>query len=58
MQARLAPEWAAARGPTHDESVNGRNVGAAPALPIVREGVYQLPPDNGGVPPAQPREQK
>ena len=29
---------------------HGRNVGGL-ALPVLQEGAYRLPPDNGGVPP-------
>ncbi len=58
IQQKLAGEWAAARGPEHDQAVHGRNVGAAPPVPIVREGPYQLRADNGGTPPSQSVEPK
>ncbi len=64
LQRQVQPEFDAARQP-HNESVEtGRNVGGL-ELPIVREGMYQLPPDNGAEypgpgtpPPAQPLEKQ
>ena len=58
MQAQVAPEWSAARGPVHDGSVNGRAAGGpvTPSPPL-REGAYAMKPDpHNGTPPPQPLE--
>ena len=52
LKQQLDAGMEAKMNPSHD-------VGSRPvATPIVRERIFQLPPDNGGVPPAQPPEKQ